>query len=480
MGKIIKLVSFGFLVIVSWLLVFTSKVSARDVVTDWYIQDFRSETTVNKDSSLDVTENITADCGDLPNKHGIFRVLPTQTQLTSSDIIKSPISLISITDFNNNPIKYSTSTDRSNHTVTWKIGDPDRTVTGVNYYRIKYHVKNAVRHTDNQFDEFYWNLSGNFWDIDIDNFAATVIFPDEISQQNSSVNVYTGAVGGKAAFPATAGFTNNSSHLVADVKQTMTPGQGITVSVTFPKNIIAPYVQTFLEKYGDYFYYLIPLLALILSLILWNKFGRDPKINPTIAPEFEIPEKLAPIEMGLVYSDGILKNQYLSASIINLAVHKFIKIEQLPKQGVFGGSDYQLSKLNSGKYQLSAAEKELCDDLFKTGDKVLMSSLKNEFYIYLSGITSTGKDFLVDKNWLIKSSRAWQVGFLSLGLIILATGFIVGFVFIPHLGMAAIITGLILVVFSFFMTRRSVEGAELFRRIKGFKLYRTYAFAQFL
>ena len=51
--------------------------------TDWVIKDFQSTITVNKDSSLLIEEKITADADSLPDKHGIFRVLPTQTKTDS-------------------------------------------------------------------------------------------------------------------------------------------------------------------------------------------------------------------------------------------------------------------------------------------------------------------------------------------------------------------------------------------------------------
>src|SRR4030043_1940423 len=123
----------------------TIKAQEADSITDWHIKDFYSEITVNKDSSLDITEKITADCGNLPGKHGIFRVLPTQVYKSKSETIKTPISLLSITDFNNIPILYTESKDFWNHTLIWKIGDPNKEVTGVNYYQIKYRVQNAIR-----------------------------------------------------------------------------------------------------------------------------------------------------------------------------------------------------------------------------------------------------------------------------------------------------------------------------------------------
>src|SRR3990172_3074376 len=75
------------------------RVSARENVDYWYIKDFQSEIRVNLDSSLDITEKITADCGGCFGKHGIFRILPTQVQATDKEVIKTPIELQSITDF---------------------------------------------------------------------------------------------------------------------------------------------------------------------------------------------------------------------------------------------------------------------------------------------------------------------------------------------------------------------------------------------
>jgi hypothetical protein len=141
-------------------------VFARDVqdITDWYIKDFQVDIIVNKDSSLLITENISADCGNLPNKHGIFRVLPTQVN-TEKGVFKSPVKLQSITDFEGKSYNYTTINDYLSHTITWKIGDADKTVNGVNNYRIVYRIENAIRFGNNNFDEFYWNVMGDFWDI---------------------------------------------------------------------------------------------------------------------------------------------------------------------------------------------------------------------------------------------------------------------------------------------------------------------------
>jgi len=310
------------------IMIFPGFALARENVNYWYVKDFKTDITLNNDSSLDIVEMITADCG-VAQKHGIFRVLPTVQYLENSSL-KSPVKLKGITDFNGKPYHYTSSTNFTDRSVTWKIGEENVLVSGVNQYKISYSVKNALRHSED-LDELYWNLSGNFWDIPIDNFVATIHLPSEINQDNIDINMYSGSFGEDNPFGVDYDFIDKNTLKISYAK-TMEPGEGITISAAFPAGLVKPYVPGFFEKYGAYFFYLIPVIILYFSFLLWRKYGRDPKVNPTVAPEFEIPENLSPIEMGLVYSDGSFKNHYISASIVNLAVKGYLKIKQSRKK----------------------------------------------------------------------------------------------------------------------------------------------------
>lgn len=446
------------------MIVIPAQTLARDNVDYWYIKNFDSEITVNKDSSLDIVEKITADTGSA-YQHGIFRVLPTK-QYADKQIL-SPVTLKSITDFKGNKQPYTTIKSYSDGTITWKIGDADKLVTGENYYKIAYHVKNAVRHQDG-FDELYWNLNGNFWDIQIDNFNGRIIFPEEINKNNLKISTYSGSFGEENPLDIKPQFAGNN---IVEVKydKTLKEGEGITISAAFPDNIISPYVPGFWEKYGSRFYFFIIPLVFFLCLMLWRKYGRDPKINPTVAPEFEIPEKLSPIEMGLVYSDGTLKNHYISASIINLAIGGHLKIKQIGEKGIFKSVDYELEKKGSGKIS-SPAERQLFASLFSTGEKIKLSDLKNNFYTNLPRIKEQGSDFLVKQDFLIPYSKMLMIIFFVLGFMGLFLSFI-SFAFNSNLGFAILLSAIIILVFAPLMRKRSEKGHILLRRILGFKLY---------
>ncbi|MFA6963313.1 MAG: DUF2207 domain-containing protein [Patescibacteria group bacterium] len=440
---------------------------ARDTsqITDWYIKDFRSEIVVNKDSSLDITETITADCGKLPDKHGIFRMLPTYYQKTASQKIDTPIDLKSITDSSGKAIQYSTT--KKDGSITWKIGDPDIAVTGTNIYKINYLVKNTIRFDSTNFDEFYWNLNGNFWQIETDSFTAKIKFPAEISKSTAKeINLYSGNLGIKDAGLATYSWTDTNT---IEVKSSKTLGvtEGITLSATFPKSIIAPYTPTFLEKYGGPLTFLIPLFVLFYMIRVWGRSGKDPKGAGAVMAEYEAPDNLAPIELSVLEKNGQMRNQAITAAIINLAVKGFLKIEQIEKKGLFGQKDFKLIKLE-GKSALSTSEKDLLPFLFAGKSEVLISELKDKFYSNIPRLKKTALDDLNAQGYFDPNGFKWKAGLLVGGFIIGFSGFWLLAVDIL-LGFNIIVAGLIVFVFAFLMPRRTAKGAETHHKILGFK-----------
>jgi hypothetical protein len=313
-GKKIYLPIIGLVVSLCCFLV-TGLTGARENVTDWYLQDFDSQIIVNQDSSLDITEKITADCGNAVDKHGIFRILPEQIKLTDGQVIKNPVKLISITDFSDNPINYSESRNFADKTVTWKIGDPDRTVAGVNEYEIHYRVQNAIRFGNADFDELYWNLNGNFWDLETDHFHASLIFPEGANRDNSKVDYYTGILASKSKELASYHWSA-SNVLEFDSARTLLPKEGITASVTFPKGIFVAYQPSFWEKYRLYFFLMIPLAVFLFCFNLWQRYGKDPQVDKTVIAEYEASGNLSPIEMGVLRRNGSFSNELITAEII--------------------------------------------------------------------------------------------------------------------------------------------------------------------
>ncbi len=456
---------------------------ARDLqdISDWYIKSFNSTIKVEKDSSLLITEKIIADCGYLPGKHGIFRVLPQEIK-TDKGTIKNPVELISITDFSGKPYNYQEIKDNFLKTITWKIGDADKTVLRENDYKIIYKIKNAVR-SQEDFDELYWNLSGNYWEIDIDSFSAEIIFPEEINSQNSEIYYYTGFIGQKNTDLAVYEWTSANTLKFTSTKRIL-PGQGITVSVTFPKDIFTPYIPSFWEKYGGYFIYLlflIPVAVFIYTYSVWRKYGKDIKMKKPIPPEFEIPDNITPIQMGMVLRNG-WRNNFITAALVDLAVKKYIRIEEVKEDFIILKiNNYKLVKAeNYGNInQLPETEKNLLVKIFSGhGDSVKLSQLREDrFYEKAKAVKKMAgenayKKWLVEKSAFLSTTfyvcAAVPFFFSIWGTVIFANYNIdnIGIIFLSLFA-----STIIFIVFGAIMPKRTQEGVDLLFKIKGFERY---------
>lgn len=445
---------------------------ARDNVVDWYIKDFRTEVVVNTDSSLTITETILADCGEAVGKHGIFRVLPIVNKTKDGNFI-TPVELISITDAKGNHLKYQESRERD--TVTYKIGDPKKTVQGENTYIIKYKLKGVIRNLNETQDELYFDILGSFWDLEIDSYQANIIFPQGITNSNSEAYLYSGNLDSRVNSLATYKWKSENDLEILSTKM-ISENQGITISVTFPSNILTLYKSSVAEKAAYNVSHYVPmtissqnfwwqviltLVLIFLAFFMWYKYGRDPKSNRPIVAEFEAPENMTPLEISLILKETGGHNKAITATIINLAVKGYLKIEKLEKKIFFLGDDYKLIKTDKKTEDLYKYEEVVLSALFKRGDEVKLSSLKNKFATDIRGLSSNISSDLKERGLIDKKSIWWQVGMISLGFLLVVTSF----------GGLIMLAGIAFIIFGAFMRRLTPEGSEMKRKIKGFKLY---------
>ncbi len=459
--------------------IFPIIIFARENVNDWYIKDFKIEIQLNTDSSALITEYITADCGNARDKHGIFRVLPININ-TGEKIIQMPIELISITDFSGKPYKYQVSQNVETKIITWKIGDANISVKGENYYKIIYKVQNVIYSQEN-FDEFYYNILGAYWDLEIDNFNAKIILPKEITLKDVLVDYYTGASLSKNKDLATYSWLDENTIEFNSVRM-IPKANGITVSLSMPKNIFTIYSGNFeqINYLNDkdkgflpllltykiiIFDFLFSIFALIFCLYIWKKYGDDAKDKRTIIAEYDVPDNLDPILFGSLFKQGGFKNEFITAAIINFAVKGTIKIEEIEKDNiVLHGKDYILHRLDNKQAEdsLSPIEKELFFKLFNNNDKsVKASSLRNKFYKDVAILKKNTRKALIDLGYIEKIGFKWQLIFL----IIAGISFLFGIFFVA----------IIFVIFASIMPRKTKKGVSTLRDIKGLKLYMTVA-----
>ena len=210
-------------------------------------------------------------------------------------------------------------------------------------------------------------------------------------------------------------------------------------------------------------------MFLVLAFFIWFKFGRDPRVNKPLIAEYEPPEGLSPIEIGSILNRGRRTKNSIPATIINLAVKGYLKIEKNEKKGIFSKTDYKFIKEDKETKDLYKAEEKLFENIFSHNkSEVKLSELKNEDRIKLTEIFHYVSGDL--KNRKIVNKKSF---FIGITMIVFAFVLFIAFVAINIL---VAFSSFSFVVFGFLsINSLTLKGAELKHKIKGFKLYMTTA-----
>ena len=487
-----------------------------------YISLFDSFVKVNKDNSIDVTEKIVYRTATGAQKHGIYRDIYPY----SSEGRRMVLSNISVSGENGQSAnsgvyawqKLSSNSSRGGSNVRLKIGDPDSTFTGERVYIISYHASQAVAHPKNEkFDEIYWNATGNEWPMPIKTANITISLPQGVLATQTAC--YVGVFGANnndnscksINGPSDFGTVLNEkidNGLYSFDAENLGVGSGLTVAVGFPKGLIPEYTKSddfwaFVQDFWQWiFAIIIPLASLIYFYRKWSLYGRDPKGRGVIVPQYDVPDKLTPLQVaGIVYEK--IDQSKISAELIYLATKGYIKIKQIEGPKIFGlstGPDYELTRLKSWydyddsakadvgqskqiNSDLSDFQIKILNALFKNGfrDSVLLSSLKNSFYVHVPGIKHSVALSLklrgYYKNLGNMEKRRVSVTFIPI-MIVYFVIFSTAGGFLSILGnlVLPIVVGLVIgfiihLIFSMFMASKTEMGVSTYEYLLGLKEY---------
>src|SRR5207248_3741313 len=156
--------------LVAFWLAFATSASADE---GWVILRFASDITIQNDASLHIVEAIDVDFG-AQQKHGIFRNIPVRYRWDDTHLRVYRLEVRSVTDAAEKPIRFALSDSGGDKVI--KIGDPDRTVSGRQIYRITYDVSGAMNAFVDH-DELFWNVNWGSWDVRAQAVTATVHAP---------------------------------------------------------------------------------------------------------------------------------------------------------------------------------------------------------------------------------------------------------------------------------------------------------------
>jgi Predicted membrane protein (DUF2207) C-terminal domain/Predicted membrane protein (DUF2207) N-terminal domain len=463
-----------------------------------HIADYRSDVTIETDGTIEVHETIVYDFGVVP-KHGIYRTIPVRTSESPKDGYDRvyPLTVVSVSGSADTPAQYSVEEDGDNERI--KIGDPDRTITGEHTYDIVYRVRGAMNAFADH-DELYWNVVGNDWTVRIDRASAVVHAPADITQ----VACFAGALG--ATLPCDTATSTGPEAQFA--KASLNPYESMTFVIALPKGVIVPSPKPILEERfsftsafrvtaatGGLAGGMLALLVLAVIFLVW-KFGRDrryagsavdaaygkdggPEVSAPLREgetpvEFVPPDGLRPGELGTLidFDAGTLD---VTATIIDLAVRGYLKIEEVDKEWYQFKHDWKLTKLPKEE-SLKQYERSLYAGLFKSGDEVKISELKNTFAERMNKVREQLMDDAMSQKWFTRKPGTVKVLWGLLGIFVLAAGVALTILLAIEthaalLGVPVIIGGILLLVASRWMPKRTAKGYAVLRHTLGFKRF---------
>ena len=410
---------------------------------DERILRFVSDVQIQKVSSLEVTETIDVRAEGNAINHGILRQFPTRYRGNRGAQTHVGFTFRDAT-LDGQPVPASTESVANG--VRIKIGDPDKLIAvGDHRFVIRYQTTRQLgRFSD--FDELYWNATGNDSIFPIDVAEARIHLPEPVPFGKNSV--YTGLRGSTSANAQVV--EEKPGEIAFRTTLPLAPYEGLTVAAAFPKGVVAePDERT---RRGWWWADNGPLLAGFAALVgllgfyfyAWKRAGRDPRAG-TVVPIFSPPDDLTPAAMRYVTKMGA-DDRTFAAALVDMGVRGHIRMVE-EEGGWFSRDKTRLERV-AGPSPLPADEEAALRELLTTGESILMvqknhekfSSAKNSLFSVLKE-QYEGK--LFNKNWgwaiagvvliaagvwlaaaavaaVTNGARIWQIGFTA-GALALAT-----------------------------------------------------------
>lgn len=354
---------------------------------DYVIDKYHVDITVNEDNTFRITENITAYFN--VSKHGIYRTIPLSNTVTRLDGTTSKNRAKVSEVFVNHD--YTTSTENGNYKI--KIGSESVTLTGEQQYEISY-TYNIGKDTLKDGDELYYNIIGTEWDTVIGDITFTIIMPKEFEAE--TLGFSAGEKGSTDSSNIT--YQVNENVIEGSYQEILQEGEGLTIRMELPEGYFIYNDST--NKILVCLMYGIPVICLILSILLWYKYGKNDPIVETM--ECYPPEGYNSLQIGFLYH-GKATNKDVVSLLIYLANKGYIKISETEKQVLlFKRKGFKIKKIrdydgmehNEQLFLAGLFQPKIRSSYIKFGgnhhsdDEVTSEDLKDNFYTTMNLILS--------------------------------------------------------------------------------------------
>lgn len=340
------------------------------------IISFDSDITVNPDSTLQVRESITVLAKGGQIKNEIYRDIPT----SYNDRFGNPYLIhIEIGSVNRDDQPSDFHLERLAGGLRICVGNSSEAVPpGEHTYELTYIVNRELGFFSD-YDELYWNVTGNGWKFPLQVATATVHLPKGIAQGAILLDGYTGRQGSAANdFTASADGQSNASFRTT---HPLAPSEGLTLVVRWPKGFVHPPTEAQKHQYflDDNQSGLVGLLGLgvilVYYVLVWFVAGRGRAIGETM-PRFHPPRGFSPAALRYVWRMAF-DQKTLMVDFVDLAVKKQLAIlEDATGSYILGRvKSRRRARINSESSdgapgEVTADEKLVLEKIFAAGDPI--------------------------------------------------------------------------------------------------------------
>lgn len=479
---------------------------------------------VAEDGSVLVTERITWEFPSDEERRGIERLVTTSVGYQDSEEVYRRYRISDITASSPTGAPDDVGVTDFGATTRIRVGDPNRTVNGAHDYVVSYRLANVVNDIGDGTAELYYNLIAPSNNSVYQGITASVTGPVPATR----TACFVGELGATEECTHEAGATSTFSS--PDVG----PGEGVTIVLSYPREAFAdltpdlvpydssdgfgpdgqsslsPATQRALGGLLVGTGVLLPLGAAALMGALVHTRGRDewyagltPGLTPghgedapvrrggtpKVVVQFHPPDGVQPGLVGTIV-DEQADTVDVSATIVDLAVRGFLRIEEVKKGGLFGRDDWELTWLQPppGAKQLTAYENALIDGLFATGSPVRLSALRDKFRPTLDLVQRRMYSEVVDRGWFRRSPDVMRQSWQTIGAVMCGGAVLLGFFafgpvmrlldnsgipFPPFLALVVgmFIAGLIVIALGRRMASRTADGSAVLAQSLGFRRY---------
>lgn len=344
---------------------FLSLLQALPAQAEEAILSFESRVRVLENGSLDVTETLRVRAEGERIRHGIYRDFPTDYAGPRGRVARVGFALKSV-ERDGRPEPWHEERIPGGRRVY--LGSKDSLVKrGAHVWVLRYATDRQIGFFKD-YDEIYWNVTGNGWLFPI--LSARAVVEPPAGARILDAQAYTGPEGSTEQ-DARVGI--EPGRAVFEAGRVLAPGEGLTVTTAWPKGFVTE--PTAKERARDMLAADAPAVAalagfiavLIYYVLAWRMVGRDPTKGP-IAPLFEPPAGLSPAACRVLWRMGC-DRACLAVTVLSLAAKKALSIN--------GPAPWSLVRAPGAPADLPPEERAVLDRLFLSGPGPLALGSQN-------------------------------------------------------------------------------------------------------